>query len=85
MKYDTPTLLVEAVKTKDSEISIQIPKNTSSGKLKKLKELLIQNTGDEQVVLIIENKTIKLPIKVSWTNSLAKKIEATLEEDGNYV
>mgnify|MGYP001601638013 FL=1 len=84
-RNDTPTLLVEAVKTKDSEISIQIPKNTSSGKLKKLKELLIQNTGDEQVVLIIENKTIKLPIKVSWTNSLAKKIEATLEEDGNYV
>ena len=84
-RNDTPTLIVESIETKDSEVSIKIPKDTTSDKLKKLKQLLIQNPGNESVVLIIENKSIKLPIKVSWEDSLAKKVEATLEEDVNLV
>jgi len=66
-------------------VSIEIPKDTTSDKLKKLKQLLIQNPGNESVVLIIENKSIKLPIKVSWSKSLEAEIASTLEENDNLV
>ena len=84
-RNNTPTLIVEAIETKDSEVSIIIPKDITSDRLKKLKQLLIQNPGNESVILIIENRSIKLPIKVAWAGSLAKKVEATLEENDNYV
>lgn len=91
LRGDSPTLIVEAIETKENavrendEVFIKIPKNSSSNQLKKLKSLLTQNPGTQSVVLIIENRKLKLPIKTSWGNSLAKKVETLLEEDSDLV
>lgn len=86
-RNDTPTLIVEAIETKDSleEIFLNIPKNTSSDQLKKLKFILTQYPGNQSVILNFENKNLTLPFKVAWSDTLAKKVDAVLEENGNLV
>lgn len=84
---DSPTLIVEAIETKSSSegVFLNIPKNTSSDQLKKLKFILTQYPGNQLVILKFENKDLTLPFKVAWGDSLAKKVQTTLEENGNLV
>lgn len=84
---DSPTLIVEAIETKSSSegVFLNIPKNTSSDQLKKLKFILTQYPGNQLVILKFENKDLTLPFKVAWGNSLAKKVQTTLEENDNLV
>jgi len=90
-RNDTPTLIVEAIETKDSndnkdnEVFIKISKSTSPDQLKKLRFVLTQYPGSQAVILKFDNKDLTLPFKVAWSETLAKKIAATLEESGHYV
>jgi len=90
-RNDTPTLIVEAIETKDSndnkdnEVFIKISKSTSPDQLKKLRFVLAQYPGSQAVILKFDNKDLTLPFKVAWSETLAKKIAATLEESGHYV
>jgi len=53
----------------------------NSKKVKNLKKLLLGHPGEEEVSLVFagSSKTIKLPIKIKWSDSLAKKIEDVLK------
>ncbi len=88
---DSPTLIVEAIETKDDthgkddEVFLKIPKNITPEGLKNLRSILTQNPGTQPIVLIIENRKLNLPIKVAWGKSLAMEIANTLEDDSNLV
>ena len=84
-RNDTPTLIVETVSSKNSEITLNIPKNTSSDQLKKLRLVLTAYPGSQEVKLKFEDRNLTLPIKITWNDSLKKQIEATLEENRNLV
>ena len=84
-RNDTPTLIVETVSSKNREITLNIPKNTSSDQLKKLRLVLTAYPGSQEVKLKFEDRNLTLPIKITWNDSLKKQIEATLEENRNLV
>ena len=92
-RNDTPTLIVEAIETKDTvngkddEVFIKIPKNITPQGLKNLRNLLTQNPGSQPIYLVFEGngKEIKLPIKISWSKSLEMEIASTLEENTSLV
>jgi len=84
---EAPSLIVEAVDTKDSlkagkeHLFIRIPKTTSLEDLKRLKELMELNSGTQKVTLLFETskKKLDLNIRVSWSEELAHKIALILE------
>ena len=86
-RNDSPTLIVEAIETKGSseEVFLNIPKNASSDQLKKLKFILTQYPGNQSVVLKFENKDLALPFRIAWSDTLAKKVDAVLEENTSLV
>lgn len=86
---ESPTLIVEAIHTKDTldevdkNLFIKIPKGTREIELKRLKSLLLANSGDQSVTMVFEGNNrekIKLPFKVNWTESLAYQISEILEQ-----
>ncbi len=85
-REETPALIVEAIETIDAlrdrprEVFINIPKEADTSRLKELKSLLILNSGDQFVTLVFEGKQkIRLPIKISWSENLARLISEVLE------
>jgi len=86
-KEDTPTIIVEAIKTpeeienKEKNVYIKIPESVSKQNLLKLKSLLLENPGEASVSLVFNgnNNEIKLPFKITWNDSLARKISKILE------
>lgn len=84
-RNETPSIIIEKVETAvssaDDEIIVKIPKGTSSDKLRSLRELLIENVGSQPVTLVFEgtDKKIKLPIKIKWNSTLAKKMANVIE------
>lgn len=85
-REETPALIVESIETIDSlkdrpkEVFIKVPKEADSTRLKELKSLLILNSGDQLVTLVFEGKQrIRLPIKISWSENLARLISEVLE------
>ncbi len=87
VRDESPNLLVESIETlatlgekKEREVFIKIPKDTDTPSLKKLKELLLANPGEESGTLIFDGgKRVKLSFKIAWNESLAKAIADTLE------
>jgi DNA polymerase-3 subunit alpha len=84
---DTPTLLVENVITKESvqqeynSLYIKIPKDTKTETLKELKNILLKNPGNQNVILTFEGNTQKsltLPFKITWTETLGRLISNLL-------
>jgi DNA polymerase-3 subunit alpha len=81
-REETPALIVEAidssesVRAKQNEVFIRVPANSSPDKLKTLKSLLLESPGDSSVILVFEGKKerIKLPLKIGWSETLARKI-----------
>ncbi len=87
---DSQSILVESIETlasinqkKEREVFIKVPKTADSNSLKRLKEVFTNNLGDQTAFLIFEEgkKKVKLPFKISWTESLAKEIALILEND----
>jgi len=84
------SLLVDSIKSPDeegpegNEVYIKIPKNVTSGQLRDLKNLLLNNQGSKEVTLVFtgKNKSIKLPFKITWNESIARQISSILE--GNH-
>lgn len=86
-REESPTLIVEAIKTQEEvgenkkDVYIRIPKVVGPPELTKLKALLLSNPGDMSVTLIFAGKSqkVNLPFKISWTEELARKIADILE------
>jgi DNA polymerase-3 subunit alpha len=84
---DEANLLIESVETKESlknkkqSFFIKIPEGTDTEKLKNLKDLLLQNPGDQEVKLSFSGtgKEIKLNFGVSWSKTLSHKIAQVLD------
>ncbi|OGM12181.1 DNA polymerase III subunit alpha [Candidatus Woesebacteria bacterium RBG_16_36_11] len=78
------SLIVESVETKEKtdKLYIRIPKSTSKNQLKRMKEILIENLGDQSVTLVFEGskEKITLPFKINWNESLSRKIAIILEK-----
>ncbi len=91
VRDESPNLLVEAIETmaslgekKEREVYIKIPKTADTSTLKKLKELLIGNTGDQTGFLQFEGgRRVKLSFKIAWNEPLAKAIADILAEQYN--
>ncbi|MBI4153630.1 DUF655 domain-containing protein, partial [Candidatus Woesebacteria bacterium] len=87
-REETPTLIVEAIKTQDEvsrrekDVYIKIPEKAGPEELKKLKSLLQANPGDMSVTLVFAGNSRKeLPsFRISWTEELARSIADILEE-----
>ncbi len=87
VRDDSPNLLVESIETmasldekKEREVYIKIPKTADTNTLKKLKELLTSNLGDQTGFLQFEGgKRVKLSFKIAWNETLAKAIADTLD------
>jgi DNA polymerase-3 subunit alpha len=87
VRDDSPSLLVEAIETmaslgekKEREVYIKIPKTADTNTFRKLKELLVANTGEQTAYLQFEGgKRVKLSFKIAWNESLAKAIADTLD------
>lgn len=80
---DSPSLIVDTIKTKDSlgegsdVLFVRIPKLATVETLRELKNILLENPGNQQVTLFFEGyreKKIDLPIRISWSETLAHKI-----------
>ncbi len=90
---ETAAILVESIETlaslnekKDREVFIKIPKNTETNTLKKLKEFLTMNLGDQTGYLIFDSETagpggkkVKLSFQINWNETIAKDIANILE------
>ena len=87
VRDESPNLLVEAIETmnsldekKEREVYIKIPKTANTESLKKLKELLTSNPGEQIGYLQFEGgKRVKLPFKIAWDESLATAIADCLD------
>jgi len=90
---ETPSILVENIETlsslnekKQRDVFIKIPGNADANSLKRLKELLTNNLGDQYAYLLFDAsggekrvKKVKLPFQISWNETLAKGIADILE------
>lgn len=88
---ETPALIVEAIDTNESllqkprDLFIRVPEASTAENLKKLKNILLSNPGTYPVTLVFEgkNQRIKLPLKIAWSETLAKQIMSTLDTSLN--
>ena len=91
VRDESPNLLVETIETmasldekKEREVYIKIPKTADATSLKKLKDLLTANPGEQSAFLQFEGgKRVKLSFKIAWNETLAKAIADTLEVQYN--
>jgi DNA polymerase-3 subunit alpha len=84
-REDKLNLVVEEISTssgqKHDEVQIKIPASTGLVQLKALKQLLLDNPGQNTVLLVFEgkDKKIKLPYGINWSAGLAHKISNVIE------
>lgn len=86
-REETPTLIVEAIKTQDDvggkekDVYIRIPEKAGPEELKKLKSLLLGSPGSMSVTLVFagNSQKVNLSFKILWTPELARKIADILE------
>ncbi len=88
-REETPTLIVEAIDSGESKSSqqndvfIRVPKGISAVKLRSLKAVLDLNPGNATVTLVFDGRKerVRLPVKISWSEDLARKIAQILEAE----
>ncbi|HTK03595.1 MAG TPA: DNA polymerase III subunit alpha [Alphaproteobacteria bacterium] len=92
---ESVAILVESIETPTKNVKIQIPENTNPETLKKLKEFLLANLGDQDGYLVFENdkkasgpvgptaRRVKLPFQISWNETIAKGIANILQIEYN--
>jgi len=87
---DEPSIIANAINTEnnmddsDDKLYIKIPKNTDHQKLKMLRSLLVENTGNKSVCLLFSengNKKIDLNFGISWNKELSQKISILLNDE----
>jgi DNA polymerase-3 subunit alpha len=87
IRDESPSLLVESIETmanldekKEREVYIKIPKNIETNTLRKLKDILTSNLGDQTGYLMFDGgRRVKLSFKIAWNETLAKAIADTLD------
>ncbi len=91
LRDDEPSILVEKILSKDdlskkgNHLFIKIPSSIISEQLKELKTFLLENPGENEVSLVFDGKIkryVNLDIKISWDESIARKISDILEGYG---
>ncbi|MBI4157330.1 DNA polymerase III subunit alpha [Candidatus Woesebacteria bacterium] len=90
-REETPAMIVETIDTHESliqkprELFIRVPESSSAQNLRNLKNILLTNPGTYPVTLVFEgkNQRIKLPLKIAWSETLAKQIMTTLDTSLN--
>jgi len=86
-KGKEPSIIVESVFNPNefqNAFYIKVPKGMKKESLQKLKKILTEHQGDQEVYLVVEGEReekIKLPIKVEWNEILVQKILQVIEED----
>jgi len=88
-REETPTILVESIKTGEEiadaqkNVFIRVPQDIKRADLGKLKELLVASPGEMTVTLVFAGNShkITLPFKISWTEELARQIAEVLEKE----
>lgn len=86
-KSEEPALIVnqvfnhETLGSKVQNLYIKIPKGVEVEGLRRLKKLLIDNTGHQKVTLVFEEskKTVELAFGISWNQTLAGQIQEVLD------
>jgi DNA polymerase-3 subunit alpha len=87
-RNESASLIVERIKTEvetigeTNEFFVKIPKDTQVSQLSALKTLFLKNPGGSFVTLIFEGtgKKITLPLKITWTDDLAREVSLILGE-----
>jgi DNA polymerase-3 subunit alpha len=87
VRDETPGIIVDGIETasptesgKKEEVFVNIPPSTDLNSLKKLKTLLTKNLGDQDAYLVFEeDRKVKLPFKIYWSDSLEREISSILE------
>ncbi len=91
-REDSNSILVDAVSTKETlngennKLFIKIPKGTEAKNIQALKELLLNNPGQDQVCILFEgneDKKIDLKIKIAWSKQLLSEITTLLNTINN--
>lgn len=91
---ESKSVLVDSIVTEsdaqksDDHLYIRIPDGTATSQLSSLKDVLLQNPGDQRVTLVFEavhGKRMELPIRISWNQILAHKISEILQVGVNAV
>jgi DNA polymerase-3 subunit alpha len=82
---DSLSVIVESVEStgqSTDRLYIRIPNTAAADNIRALKELLLENTGEQNVSLVFEGSKdqLDLGLKVNWTPELAKEISKVLEE-----
>ena len=88
-REETPTILVESIKTgeemaeAEKNVFIRVPEEIKREDLGKLKELLVASPGEMSVTLVFAGNShkITLPFKIAWTEELARQIAEVLEKE----
>lgn len=85
---DSRSILVDEIITErqaqdlNNKLFIRIPERTKTNQLSALKELLLENPGEQHVSLVFEGiggEQMDLPITVAWNRVLAHKISEILD------
>jgi len=85
-REEAATIIVEAIEGKGAKgpqdsLFVKIPKGTNENNLQMLKTLLLDFPGEQDVIIVFEGNNrdkIKLPFKVAWNETLARKISEVL-------
>ena len=84
---ESPSLIAENIETSEAlkdeskKVFIKIPPKTSPDSLNALKNILLNNPGDNQVILVFVEggQRLALPFKIDWNETLAKNISGVLD------
>ena len=87
VRDDEPSLIVNQISTRDEveiandKLFLKIPEGIKAEDLKDLRTLLIKYPGNQSVVLKFQGqkREVELPIKISWSQELARQITDCLE------
>ncbi|MFC1625638.1 DNA polymerase III subunit alpha [Patescibacteria group bacterium] len=91
LRNDALNIIVESIETlkslqekKEKEVFIDMPKKVDTNLLIRLKEYLLENQGDKTAYLVFEDRKVKLPFKISWSETLAKEIQGIFEKSDKF-
>ncbi|OGM21517.1 DNA polymerase III subunit alpha [Candidatus Woesebacteria bacterium RIFCSPHIGHO2_01_FULL_38_9] len=88
IRDEEPSIIVNEIETKDEAekgndtLFVKVPTTTGTEELKKLKNLFIENPGNQKVTLLFEGqeeRKVELQITISWSETIAHKISNIID------
>lgn len=86
-REENPSILVDEMKDKQAkdsendELFVKLPDNIDPKKVRALRDVLVEHPGNQKVTLMFgsSRKKLTLPIRINWSEVLARKISAILD------